>query len=59
MKKMELIRDLPKGPLEVYRKRATFNWKSMKVNLLGEGLIKYQVSFKLFFEILFLQKLIQ
>ncbi|XP_033230396.1 peroxisomal acyl-coenzyme A oxidase 3-like isoform X2 [Belonocnema kinseyi] len=42
MKKMDLIRDLPKGPLEVYRKRATFNWKSMRINLLGEDLVRYQ-----------------
>lgn len=39
---MDLLNDLPKGPLEVYRKRATFNWKSLKVNLLGEELVRYQ-----------------
>lgn len=42
---MDLLRDLPKGPLEIYRKRATFNWKSLKVNLLGEDLVKYQVKY--------------
>lgn len=47
---MDLLRDLPKGPLEIYRKRATFNWKSLKVNLLGEDLVKYQQKLWKFME---------
>lgn len=31
-----LIKDLPKGPLDAYRKRATFDWKSLKLTLEGE-----------------------
>ncbi|XP_012527960.2 peroxisomal acyl-coenzyme A oxidase 3 isoform X2 [Monomorium pharaonis] len=38
----ELIKDLPKGPLDAYRKRATFNWKSFKLNLEGENRVQYQ-----------------
>lgn len=41
---MNLIQDLPKGPLDVYRKRASFNWKSLKFNLFGEDLMKFQVN---------------
>jgi acyl-CoA oxidase len=42
----DLINDLPKGPLDVYRKRATFDWKSFKLALEGETLLRHQV-FKL------------
>lgn len=38
-----LIRDLPKGPLDTYRKRATFDWKSLKLNLEGAEGIQFQV----------------
>lgn len=38
-----LIRDLPKGPLDVYRKRATFDWKSFKLTLESEDGIRFQV----------------
>ncbi|XP_014483341.1 PREDICTED: peroxisomal acyl-coenzyme A oxidase 3 isoform X2 [Dinoponera quadriceps] len=37
-----LVSNLPKGPLDAYRKRATFDWKSFKVALYGEDYIKYQ-----------------
>ncbi|KAB7498584.1 Peroxisomal acyl-coenzyme A oxidase 3 [Armadillidium nasatum] len=30
---MDLIPDLPSGPLDVYRKQASFNWKKMKLFL--------------------------
>ncbi|PIK46197.1 putative peroxisomal acyl-coenzyme A oxidase 3 [Apostichopus japonicus] len=36
------IPDLPSGPLDLYRKRASFNWKEMKVVLEGEEGIKYK-----------------
>lgn len=38
-----LIKDLPKGPLDAYRKRATFNWKSFKLTLESEDGIRFQV----------------
>lgn len=37
-----LIKDLPKGPLDAYRKRATFNWKSFKLTLESEDGIRFQ-----------------
>ncbi|XP_066594499.1 peroxisomal acyl-coenzyme A oxidase 3-like [Prorops nasuta] len=36
-----LFIDLAKGPLDVYRKRARFNWKLMKLNLEGKDGIEY------------------
>jgi len=38
-----LIKDLPKGPLNAYRKRATFDWKSFKLTLEGEENVLFQV----------------
>ncbi|XP_039308037.1 peroxisomal acyl-coenzyme A oxidase 3-like [Solenopsis invicta] len=38
----ELIADLPKGPLDAYRKRATFDWKSFKLTLEGKDRVLYQ-----------------
>ncbi|XP_039308030.1 peroxisomal acyl-coenzyme A oxidase 3 isoform X2 [Solenopsis invicta] len=38
----ELIADLPKGPLDAYRKRATFDWKSFKLTLEGKDCVLYQ-----------------
>ncbi|XP_015437004.1 PREDICTED: peroxisomal acyl-coenzyme A oxidase 3-like [Dufourea novaeangliae] len=37
-----IIADLPTGPLDTYRKRATFDWKLLKLNLEGEDFIKFQ-----------------
>ncbi|XP_043282724.1 peroxisomal acyl-coenzyme A oxidase 3-like isoform X2 [Venturia canescens] len=42
MKVKELIKDPPKGPLDGYRKRASFDWKSMKLNLYGEESLRFQ-----------------
>lgn len=39
-----LVRDLPVGPLQRYRERATFNWKLLKLNLEGEAVLRYKVS---------------
>lgn len=39
----KLIKDQPKGLLEVYRKRASFEWKSLKLNMYGEEYLNFQV----------------
>ena len=42
---LEQIADLPKGgPLEEYRKKASFNWKKMKLFFEELDLIKYKVK---------------
>lgn len=38
----DLIWDLPKGPLDIYRKQARFDWKLLKLNLEGENGIQFQ-----------------
>ncbi|KAI4461789.1 electron transport oxidoreductase [Holotrichia oblita] len=37
----ELIFDFPTGPLDRYRKNATFNWKKLKIFLETEKIIKF------------------
>lgn len=46
-KKMDLSQgfpELPSGPLDVYRKRASFNWKEMLRFLEGEEIIAFKVT---------------
>ncbi|KAJ8680097.1 hypothetical protein QAD02_015884 [Eretmocerus hayati] len=38
----DIIRDTAKGPLDTYRKRASFDWKSLKLHLEGEDCIQFQ-----------------
>ncbi|CAM1320947.1 ACOX3 (predicted) [Pycnogonum litorale] len=38
----ELIPDFPSGPLDIYRKKTSFNWKQMKILLFGEDIIELQ-----------------
>ena len=45
-----MIPDLPKGPLETYRNRATFDWKLLKYNLEGEDFINFQKTLWEFIE---------
>ncbi|XP_072751455.1 peroxisomal acyl-coenzyme A oxidase 3-like [Anoplolepis gracilipes] len=37
-----LIKDMPNGPLDAYRKRATFDWRSFKLTLEGEDHVRFQ-----------------
>lgn len=36
--------ELPSGPLDVYRKRASFNWKEMLRFIEGEEIIAFKVT---------------
>ncbi|KAG7461867.1 hypothetical protein MATL_G00195700 [Megalops atlanticus] len=38
----QVLPDLPNGPLDVYRKRASFNWKDMVMLLEGEDIIAFK-----------------
>ena len=40
----DLISDLPNGPLDHYRRLASFNWKMMKTFLDPETIIEFKVS---------------
>ncbi|KAG7218432.1 hypothetical protein INR49_020378 [Caranx melampygus] len=36
------VPDLPPGPLDVYRKKASFNWKEMLIFLEGEEVLEFK-----------------
>ena len=38
-----ILPDMPAGPLDVYRQKASFDWKAMKVAVEGEELIRFMV----------------
>ncbi|XP_035690626.1 peroxisomal acyl-coenzyme A oxidase 3-like [Branchiostoma floridae] len=38
----ELLPDFAPGPLDLYRKKASFSWKEMKVFLEGEDMVKFK-----------------
>jgi acyl-CoA oxidase len=43
-KELDEIQDMPRGgPLEEYRKKASFNWKKLKLFFEDLELIKYKV----------------
>lgn len=37
------IEDLPSGPLDDYRKQASFDWKKMQILTEGEKQLKFKV----------------
>lgn len=44
-KMVPTVEDLPRGPLDVYRKKASFNWKEMLLFLEGEEICAMKVTF--------------
>lgn len=42
----ELFPNLPAGPLDYYRKKASFDYRKLAVILNGEELLRHQVSSK-------------
>ncbi|XP_017774752.1 PREDICTED: peroxisomal acyl-coenzyme A oxidase 3 isoform X2 [Nicrophorus vespilloides] len=40
---MDVLEDMPKGPLDVYRKQASFNWKKLKYVFEDEDLYKLKL----------------
>uniref|UniRef100_A0A3B4XAY0 Acyl-coenzyme A oxidase n=1 Tax=Seriola lalandi dorsalis TaxID=1841481 RepID=A0A3B4XAY0_SERLL len=43
-KAADLMADLPSGPLDIYRKKASFNWKDMLLFLDGEEILAFKVT---------------
>ena len=41
---LELLKDFPPGPLDTYRKKASFDWKQMRIFLDGEDIIRFKVT---------------
>ena len=42
-----IVPDLPRGPMDVYRQRASFNWKEMVLFLEGEDLLELKVAMEI------------
>ncbi|XP_075220371.1 peroxisomal acyl-coenzyme A oxidase 3-like isoform X2 [Lycorma delicatula] len=40
----EILKDFPSGPLDRYRKQASFNWKKLKVILNSEEMLRYKMD---------------
>lgn len=40
---LELMKDPPSGPLDEYRKTASFDWKKMRLFYDGEDVLKFKV----------------
>lgn len=41
---LEIMKDFRPGPLDVYRKKATFDWKEMRMFFDGEEILRFKVS---------------
>lgn len=41
----DLLKDFKSGPLDVYRKKASFDWKKLKIFLDTEEGVKYEIEF--------------
>jgi hypothetical protein len=44
----ELLPDFPPGPLDIYRKQASFDWKKLKLLLEDEEITGFKVILNLF-----------
>jgi hypothetical protein len=42
----ELVPDFPPGPLDLYRKQASFDWKKLKLFLEDEAIIEFKVMYR-------------
>jgi len=41
--RMEFLQDFPEGPLDRYRKQASFDWKSMALVMEPEHILRFKV----------------
>jgi acyl-CoA oxidase len=41
---LDFLPDFPPGPLDRYRKQASFNWKTMAVVIEQENLLRFKVN---------------
>lgn len=40
---LEYMKEFPSGPLDVYRRKASFEWKRMRLFLDGEDILRFKV----------------
>lgn len=48
----DIIKDLPLGPLDFYRKKASFDWKKLKLFIHTPDIVQYEVRFQSFSNLL-------
>lgn len=41
--KLEFLKDFPPGPLDEYRKQASFDWKVMTLVMEDENILRFKV----------------
>lgn len=41
------VADLPSGPLDIYRKKASFSWKDMLLFIEGEEILVFKVAVRI------------
>lgn len=46
MEEKIILKDFPPGPLTLYRKQASFDWKKLKLYIEDEHLLKFKVFLK-------------
>jgi hypothetical protein len=54
---VEILPDFPPGPLDSYRKQASFSWKKLRLFIEDEDLLKFKVNL-LNIQIFYLKKCI-
>lgn len=42
---LEFLKDFPKGPLDSYRKQASFDWKVMTLVMEPEDVLRFKVAY--------------
>ena len=42
---LEILRQPKQGPLDIYRKKASFDWRKMRIFMDGEDILRFKVNF--------------
>lgn len=51
----DILKDFESGPLDIYRKNSTIDWKKMKVFIESEDILRYKVINKYLVKLLWVQ----
>lgn len=51
----DILKDFESGPLDIYRKNSTIDWKKMKVFIESEDILRYKVINKYLVKLLCVQ----
>lgn len=45
---VNMLYDFPPSALDIYRKKASFDWKQMKLLFIGKDMIEFQVQYSIY-----------